>query len=208
VDSPLQTMHFVHFNEGTDKLHTVTYVSDCRRGLDWMIGFIAPYTFTTRDCRQCSAIAILHTFQFIVRYTLRFSVFTSRILATDLSQSRCNFKSHMKSSRHSLILFLSLFCDCQPRRLDSIQFPFSEAHNLTGRRLETRLSTLCCSVEFFFITTLHWPHGKHHLLLSRILLGVFTAPLHSNGRGADNIENSLSIIEACLPRAPVYLVVA
>jgi hypothetical protein len=29
--------------------------------LDWMIGFIAPCTFTTRDYRQYSAIAILHT---------------------------------------------------------------------------------------------------------------------------------------------------
>jgi predicted transporter len=35
--------------------------------------------------------------------------------------------------------------------------------------------------------------------LFRIILGVFTAPLHSNGRGADHIENSLSIVEACLP---------
>jgi membrane protein YqaA with SNARE-associated domain len=25
--------------------------------LDWMIGFIAPYTFTTRDYRQYSAVA-------------------------------------------------------------------------------------------------------------------------------------------------------
>jgi hypothetical protein len=34
------------------------------------------------------------------------SVFTSRILTTDLSQSHCNFNSHMKSSCHSLIPFL------------------------------------------------------------------------------------------------------
>jgi hypothetical protein len=77
-----------------------------RRGLDSMIGFIAPYTFTTRDYRQHSAIAILHTFQFTVAYALRFSVFTSRILATDLSQSHSNFKSHMKSSWNGLIPFL------------------------------------------------------------------------------------------------------
>jgi hypothetical protein len=36
---------------------------------------------------------------------------------------------------------------------------------------------------------------------------VFTVPLHSNGRGADHIENSISIVEACLPRAGVYRVV-
>jgi hypothetical protein len=34
--------------------------------------------------------------------------------------------------------------------------------------------------------------------LSRNVLGVFTAPLHSNGRGADHEENRLYIIEACL----------
>jgi hypothetical protein len=31
--------------------------------------------------------------------------------------------------------------------------------------------------------------------LSRIILAVFTAPLHSNGRGADHVENSLSTVE-------------
>jgi hypothetical protein len=31
------------------------------RILDWMIGFIAPYTFTTRNYRQYSAVADLHT---------------------------------------------------------------------------------------------------------------------------------------------------
>jgi hypothetical protein len=50
-----------------------------------MFGFIAPYTFTVRDYREYSAIAILHILQFTVAHTLRFSVFTSRTLATDLS---------------------------------------------------------------------------------------------------------------------------
>jgi hypothetical protein len=35
-----------------------------------------------RDYRQCNAIADLHTLQFTVTHALRFSVFTSRILAT------------------------------------------------------------------------------------------------------------------------------
>jgi hypothetical protein len=62
--------------------------------------------FGTRNNRQYRAIAILHTFQFIVTHALGFSVFTSRILATDLSQTHCNFKSQVKSSCHSLIRFL------------------------------------------------------------------------------------------------------
>jgi hypothetical protein len=53
---------------------------------------------------------------------LGFSVFTSRILAMDLSQS--HFKSHMNCSCHSLVPFLPLFCSCQFQRLDSVQFHF------------------------------------------------------------------------------------
>jgi hypothetical protein len=55
-----------------------------RRLLDGMIGFIALYTFTTRDYRQYSAIADLHTLQFRVTHALMISFFASRILAADL----------------------------------------------------------------------------------------------------------------------------
>jgi hypothetical protein len=140
-----------------------------------MIGFTVPYTFTTWDYRQYSDIAIPHTFYFPVTHThththtLRFSVFTSRILATDISQSRRNFKSHLKSYFHILIPFLPLFCNYQFRRLDSLQFLCSQAHIPAGWCLETRLSTLCCSTELFFITTLHGPQGKHRILLFHIV---------------------------------------
>jgi hypothetical protein len=72
---------------------------------DWI--YCALYIHTVRDYRQYSAVAILHTFQFTVTHALKFSVFTSRILATDVSQSHCNFKSHVKSSLHNLLPFLS-----------------------------------------------------------------------------------------------------
>jgi hypothetical protein len=50
-----------------------------------MIRFIAPYTFTQFGTTgNYSAIAILHTFQLTVTHALGLSVFTSRILATDL----------------------------------------------------------------------------------------------------------------------------
>jgi hypothetical protein len=89
-----------------------------------------------------TALSLFYTlFQFTVRHALGIAICTSRILETDLSQSRCNFKSDMKSSFHSLISFLPLFCDCQFRRLNSIQFLCSQAHILAGWRLETRLST-------------------------------------------------------------------
>jgi hypothetical protein len=67
--------------------------------LDWMIGFITPYTYTPlENTRNYKAIADLHTLQFTVKHTPGLSVFTSRILATDLSQSNCNLKLHMESS--------------------------------------------------------------------------------------------------------------
>jgi hypothetical protein len=74
-------------------------------GLDVWI-YCALYIHTVRGYKQYSALAILHTFQFTVAHALGFSAFTSRIQATDLSQSHCNFKSHAKSSLHSLIAFL------------------------------------------------------------------------------------------------------
>jgi hypothetical protein len=55
---------------------------------------------------NCSAAADLLTLQFTVTHALGFSVFINRIQATDLSQSHCHFKSHMKSSFHAIILQL------------------------------------------------------------------------------------------------------
>jgi hypothetical protein len=49
---------------------------------DWI--YCTLYIHITRDYRQYSAIAALHTLQFTVTHALGFSVFTSRILATDL----------------------------------------------------------------------------------------------------------------------------
>jgi hypothetical protein len=74
------------------------------------------YIHTVRDCKQYSAIAIVHTLESTVTHALQFSVFTSRILATDLSQFHCNFKLNVKSSYHRLTPFLPLFCSCQFRR--------------------------------------------------------------------------------------------
>jgi hypothetical protein len=88
--------------------HIVTRVSDYRRGLDWF------------HCTLYIHNSGLHTFQLTFTHALRFSVFTSRILATDLSQSHCHFKTHMKSSWHSIIPFLSLFYSCKFRKLDSL----------------------------------------------------------------------------------------
>jgi hypothetical protein len=52
----------------------------------------------------------------------------------------------MKFSFHRLIPLLPLFCNCQFRRLDSIQFLSSQAHIPAGWRLETRLFTLLATL--------------------------------------------------------------
>jgi hypothetical protein len=49
----------------------------------WMIGFIDIVYIQYGTTRNYSAIADLHTLQFAVAHTLGFSVFTSRILATE-----------------------------------------------------------------------------------------------------------------------------
>jgi hypothetical protein len=110
--------------------------------LDWMIGFIAPYTFAQFGTTgKYSAIAIPHTLQFTVAHALGFSVFTSRNLATDFSQSHCHFKSHMESSLNSLIPFFPLFCSCQfPKtRLSSIPSSYHGRLAFRNPNLHSRL---------------------------------------------------------------------
>jgi hypothetical protein len=75
---------------------------------------------------------------------LGFLIFTSRILATGLWLYHCHFKSLMEYYFHSFTRFLPLFCNCQFRRLGSVQFP---AHILAHLHPETRLFTLdYCSI--------------------------------------------------------------
>jgi hypothetical protein len=99
-------------------------------GLDNWI-YCTVYIHTVRDYRQYSAVTVLHTFQFTVAHALGFSVFTSCILATDLSQSHCHFNSHMKSSWYSLIHFLPFLLNhfrLTSPELDQIPIPSRLLH--------------------------------------------------------------------------------
>jgi hypothetical protein len=85
------------------RVRCVTY----RRGSgldDWIYWHLI---HTTRDYRQHCAVSILRTLMFTITHALEFSAFSSRVLATDLSQSHCNFNSHMKFSFYNLIHSLS-----------------------------------------------------------------------------------------------------
>jgi hypothetical protein len=129
--------------------------------------------FGLDDWIYCTLYAVdLHTSQFTVAHALGFSVFTSRLLATDLSQSHCNFKSYMKPSLHRLIPFLAriLRLPITRTRLHSILLlPRSYPD-----RMESRSSTLHCLLLILlsitpsrllcpFITPRHRPHRKHSL---------------------------------------------
>jgi hypothetical protein len=104
--------------------------------LDWMIGFIARYTFTARDYRQ------LQRYRWSTYFTVHRYART-RILSLHKSYpgNGCDFKSHMKSSFHGLTPFLPLFCSCQFRILGWVQFINPQAHIPAGWRPETRLFT-------------------------------------------------------------------
>jgi hypothetical protein len=55
-----------------------------------MIGFIGTSVTIFRNYKQYSAIADLHNLQFTVAYALGFSVYTNRLLVTELKQSHCD----------------------------------------------------------------------------------------------------------------------
>jgi hypothetical protein len=146
----------------------------CTRGFvhdlqdEFWIGWsdsLTPYTFANQNYRQYSAIADLHTLQFTVTHALGFSVFTSHNLATDFLQSHCHFKSQMKSSSHSFIPFLPLFCNCQFWRFDSIQCsaPKLISWQAGVSKLHSTLLDYYFSTEVFFIITLQGPRRKHSL---------------------------------------------
>jgi hypothetical protein len=69
----------------------------------------------------------------------------------------------MKSSFHSLIPFLPLFCNSQFWRPNSIQFLSSQSHVLAGWYLETRPILLNWNL---LITFLHGPRRKHSLSIA------------------------------------------
>jgi hypothetical protein len=82
----------------------------------------------------------------------------------------------MKCAFHSLIPFFPLFSNCQLRWLDSIQFLYSQAHILAGRRLETQLNLL--NWTLFYNPSARTTQKTQPLCCWK---GMFTAPLHSNG---------------------------
>jgi hypothetical protein len=132
------------------------------------LDLLTPYTFTTRDYRQLQRY--LYSTHFTVHHYTRTRILSSLVVS-------------WQRIYHNLVPLLPLF----------LQLPTQFNSKLISGQAGISNLTLC-----FFITTLHGLHGKHCLLLSRIVLGVFTAPLHSNGRGEEYIENILLLTRVCL----------
>jgi hypothetical protein len=125
----------------------------------------------------------MYTLQFNVTHALGFSVFTSRILAMDF---------------RTVVIPV---CHCSTHEVfftQSTSFLAISSQSLSTALSRTRPSSLLLSSILPYNHFAPTPR-KTPSLLSRIVLGVFTAPLHSSGRGTDHIENSLSVVEACLP---------
>jgi hypothetical protein len=130
---------------------------------------------STRDYRQLKHYR--WSTQFTVTPALEFSVWTNHILTVDLSQSHCNFKSHMKSYSHSLIPFL------QSSELDPFLDKLFKRHFLSlyisSGRTSKKTQPLYCW-ECFFIDPLP-SNGRHIVAHLRFRGCGFTESLLSNG---------------------------
>jgi hypothetical protein len=77
-----------------------------------MIRFISTSVTIPRNCNQYSVIADLHTLQFTVAHALGFSVFTSRLLATETQKLELQItikSSCYLFSNHSILLCPNLY---------------------------------------------------------------------------------------------------
>jgi hypothetical protein len=101
---------------------------------------------TTRNYRQYSVTADLQTSQYTVTRALGFSVFTSRILAADFITGSLSFQitHEVVFAQPNLFLAISSQSSSTADSLNSTS-SCSQAHILTGWRIETELTLLNCT---------------------------------------------------------------
>jgi hypothetical protein len=137
--------------------------------------------YTTRNYRQYNAIADLDTLQFTIAHTLNFSVFTSRILATDLPQSHCNFTYEVFFAPPNSFLAIS---PQSPSTVISRTRPNSwqlTQVNSFSTELSQLLRTNCSFGTSRYIASWRTPR-KTSSSMSRVIIGVFINPLPNSRR--------------------------
>jgi hypothetical protein len=124
----------------------------------------------TRNYRQYSATADLQTLEFTITHAIGILVFTSRILTTDIPQPHCHFKSHMKSSCHSLIPFL-------PFLLNHLRLPSPELGPILDNSNSNKSKSHCDWRSVSQSVSKSWcraPSGAHDQILVLFLWGALS----------------------------------
>jgi hypothetical protein len=116
-----------------------------------MIGFIGTSFTISLNYNQYSAIADLHTFQFNVPHALWLSVFTSRLLATDLNievfltfifQSPLNLGTQLKILLYSKLHYTALCTNLSYNKSSLCMFRTDNTENIShvipGQRVHWR----------------------------------------------------------------------
>jgi hypothetical protein len=111
-----------------------------RRVVDSMIRFIDTLYIQLGTTGNYIIITDLHNLQFTVTHAMVFSVFTSRILATDFITVSVTFEWHIKSSFRGPIPFFLFFCTCQFRTY-LLTYSLTELSPLRSRQLCTHSRT-------------------------------------------------------------------
>jgi hypothetical protein len=153
-----------------------------------MTGFIGTWVTSSLNDTQLQRYRYSAHFQFTVAHALEFSVFTSRILATDLS-------TETSTSNHNEVFFLCivyvsvLICTHIIFTIYQGHAPFSFWYPQLNCIELTALSVMLEPLIFL-------RHGLHRKHASRVRLRVHWS-VTSTGRGADDIEITVSSIVAC-----------
>jgi hypothetical protein len=127
-----------------------------------MIG-LTDALFTQLGITGITALALICTLYISPLHThKKFSVFISRILATDLYQSHCNFNSHVNSSCRSLISllhFISITLGCHLQ--NSTQFSTTTNcspwnFSLYSLGADPTENTVYCPLLFYMYLLIHY----------------------------------------------------
>jgi hypothetical protein len=161
-----------------------------------IIGFISTLVTASPNYSQYSAIADLRNLQFTVAHALGFSVFTSRLLATDLNTDTIT-SFHYESFLSSATLYSSVLICTRSSQFTLHSRPCSLNCWTHSWTLYSYFQFALPAYDWLSLSL--WTYGSQLSLYSRstdrtensLLLKFVYQPFHSNGHGADHIENTL-----------------